>query len=345
MRTEVLISNDINIAKAAEIIKNGGVAAFPTETVYGLGANAFNVAAVEKIFIAKGRPSDNPLIVHVADFEGVLGVAQDIPETVEKLIRLLGPAPLTYVLKKKACVPDIVTAGLDTVAVRIPENTVALKLIKSAGVPIAAPSANSSGRPSPTAAAHVYDDLNGKIPLILDGGPCGIGVESTVADFTGEVPVILRPGGFSKERLEELLNKTVPIYKKQAGDIAEKVKSPGLKYKHYSPKSRIIAVPFNDDTPANLAKEYDIQVQKGEKTVIICLSGFIKPLGNRRTVSMGTDEGEAARSIFGIFRKYEKEFGVMVCHLLEDSGIGRAYNDRLLRAASAKEIPSIKKKN
>ncbi len=334
MRTEVLSDTDINIQKAAGIIKAGGLAAFPTETVYGLGANALDGAAVEKIFLAKGRPNDNPLIVHVADIEGVCFVAGDIPAAVTKLMKTLGGAPLTYVLKKKPCVPYAVTAGLDTVAVRIPAHGTALKLIRAAGVPVAAPSANRSGRPSPTTARHVFDDLSGRIPIIIDGGATAFGVESTVVDFTGEQAVILRPGGFSRERLEELMGQKVYYLKKTDKNEGGAQRSPGLKYKHYSPSCKIAVVRNDGGIQENLINLYDFYVQNKCRPVIICQTGYLQALGGRTSASLGGSAEEAARSLFRIFRELEGSHGVMICHLLPDEGIGRAFNDRLLRAAS-----------
>jgi L-threonylcarbamoyladenylate synthase len=243
---------------------------------------------------------------------------------------VLGPAPLTYVVKKSAQIPDAVTAGLDTVAVRIPAHPSALAFIGECGVPIAAPSANISGRPSPTAAAHVLADLNGKIPLILDGGACGFGVESTVVDFTGDTPLILRPGGFSKERLEGLLGQEVEVYKKPEKD--EPARSPGLKHAHYAPRCKIEAVP-NTDVIKKLKKAYDNHVQKGEKPVILCIDIYSRELGGRGFVSLGSGADDAARLLFSLLRENEDRFDVIICHYLPDEGLGRAYNDRLGRAA------------
>jgi len=335
MFTEILKTNEASIKKAAALIKAGETAAFPTETVYGLGANALSEAAVKKIFDAKGRPSDNPLIVHVSCLEDVYAVALDIPQSAKKLIGALGPAPLTYIVKKSDKIPAVVTAGLDTVAVRIPAHPAALALIRECGLPIAAPSANGSGRPSPTSAAHVFADLNGKIPLILDGGECGMGVESTVVDFTLAVPMILRPGGFSKEALEEILGDEVKLYKTALNGPA---KSPGLKYGHYAPRCKIEVIPYSSETIQSLIAAYDYYLRKNIKSVIICAYTYVNDLGGREYVSLGKTAAEAARSLFKILRENEDRYDVLVCHTLPEEGVGRAFNDRLLRAAAVNKF-------
>lgn len=224
------------IDEPAKALASGRLVAFPTETVYGLGANAFLGQAVGSIFTAKGRPSDNPLIVHVSDPDMLNGLAKDVPLSVHKLVSCFWPGPLTMVLQKRECIPDEVTAGLNTVGIRMPAHPVAIELIKQAGVPVAAPSANTSGMPSPTLASHVYSDLQGKVDYIIDGGPAGVGLESTVLDMTSERPAILRPGGITEEQLREVLGDicTDPgVFREVSG----KPRSPGMKYKHYAPKA------------------------------------------------------------------------------------------------------------
>ena len=332
--TEILKAGKNSIAKAADIIKAGGIVAFPTETVYGLGANAFDETAVKKIFQAKGRPADNPLIVHIADIGGLAGAAAEIPDKVKRLIETLGSAPLTYIVKKSKRIPDTVTAGLDTVAVRIPAHPAALALIKACGLPVAAPSANASGRPSPTSAAHVYADLNGKIPLILDGGECRFGVESTVVDFTPNIPLILRTGGFSKEELERLLQCETRLYKKPENAPA---RSPGMKYRHYAPRCKIEVVTDYKNVAESLKKAYDNHVQKGDEPAIICQDTYRPDLGGRVAVFLGRTPEDAAKALFRVLRENEDKHGVLICHTLPDEGIGRAFNDRLLRAASKEQ--------
>ena len=234
---------DEELAEAARIIREGGLVAFPTETVYGLGANALNEDAARKIYAAKGRPSDNPLIAHISCMEELEPLVKEIPEAGRKLAEAYWPGPLTMVFPKSEIVPYGTTGGLDTVAVRMPSDPIAGRLIALSGVPIAAPSANTSGRPSPTTAQHVWQDMNGKIEMILDGGPVGIGVESTIVDVSGQVPVVLRPGAITMEMLRETLGE-VTIDPAILGPMAEGVrpKAPGMKYKHYAPKAELTLV-------------------------------------------------------------------------------------------------------
>lgn len=260
------------IKQAAGIIRRGGLVAFPTETVYGLGADGLNPAAVRRIFAAKGRPSDNPLILHVARQEEVFRLAAEVKEQAQELMRRFWPGPLTLVLPKAACIPDEVTAGLDTVAVRMPRHPVALALIAAAGVPIAAPSANRSGYPSPTTGQHVYGDLAGRIEAVLESGPTGVGLESTVLDLSGDVPAILRPGGITREELAAVLG-TVLI---DPGllDPRQKPKAPGMKYTHYAPRAAVYLL----SGPSRERKALKIQelvwesARKGEKVGLLLTS-------------------------------------------------------------------------
>src|ERR671911_1421619 len=232
------------IRNASNLIRRGEIIAFPTETVYVLGGNALDPSSVSKIFEIKGRPPDNPLIIHVADMKMLKTLVIQIPLKAHRIIKKFWPGPITLILKKSKIVPEITTGGLNTVAVRIPRNKIALALIRKSGLPIAAPSANISGRPSPTTAIHVKDDLDGKIKLILDGGSTKIGIESTVIDMTQTTPVILRPGGISKESIENEIGKVL-FHNSVIGIHRKKVKiyrSPGMKYRHYSPKAHVILV-------------------------------------------------------------------------------------------------------
>lgn len=243
MDTKILKPSDENIKTAGEIIKNGGLVAFPTETVYGLGADALNEDAVSKIYKAKGRPSDNPLIVHIAEKEDIIPLVKEVTPKAQALIDAFFPAPLTIILPKSDKIGKTVSGGLGTVGIRMPQNPIARALIKAAGTPIAAPSANTSGLPSPTNAKYVIEDMTGKIDAIIDGGDCEYGIESTVLTLAGETPVILRPGAITKEMLEEVIGK-VEIAKAvtegmKDGEVAA---SPGMKYKHYAPKAKIIIV-------------------------------------------------------------------------------------------------------
>ena len=254
--TKILLPTTAALEEAAALLRAGGVVAFPTETVYGLGANGFDPAACAKIYEAKGRPSDNPLILHIAHRAMLDEVALDVPEMAERLLAAFAPGPLTLVLRRRDAVPLGITGGLATVGVRMPENDVALALIRAAGVPLAAPSANTSGRPSPTTAQAVLDDLAGRIPLILDGGPCRFGVESTIVDVTGEAAVILRPGAITREMLEEVVGavqldpglaaqeRMAQAAKGADGEAADDARAaarapraPGMKYTHYAPRA------------------------------------------------------------------------------------------------------------
>ena len=232
------------LKKAGEIIREGGLVAFPTETVYGLGADALNAEASAKIYAAKGRPSDNPLIVHIHDVDQVYEIASEVPEAAKKVMEKFWPGPLTVILNKKSCVPDGTTGGLKTVAIRMPSHPLARDFIRESGRMIAAPSANTSGRPSPTLASHVYEDMQGRIPLILDGGAVGIGIESTIIDMSTDTPTILRPGYITKDMLEEVLPK-VNIDPAVTGRTMKKnvvAKAPGMKYRHYAPKGQLTLV-------------------------------------------------------------------------------------------------------
>ncbi len=230
------------IREAAKIIKTGGLVAFPTETVYGLGANACDPNASKKIYEAKGRPSDNPLIVHIAEFEDMYQIAEDVPAKAKLLSNAFWPGPLTIIVKKGKAVPYETTGGLDTVAVRMPAHKTALALIRESGCLIAAPSANKSGRPSPTLAAHVKEDLNGRIPLILDGGEVGIGIESTIVDLTEETPMILRPGYITADMLAEKIGTVWTDPAILTKDTSARPKAPGMKYRHYAPKADLIVI-------------------------------------------------------------------------------------------------------
>ena len=248
IETRLFSDDDKDIEAAAEILKKGGLVAFPTETVYGLGGNALSSTSSEHIYSAKGRPSDNPLIVHIADTASVYELATEVPETAKILMEAFWPGPLTIILPKKEIVPDTTTGGLATVAIRMPSHPAALKLIKMSGVYIAAPSANTSGRPSPTTAQHVMSDLNGRIEAVIDGGPVGIGIESTIVDLTGDKPTILRPGYITKKMLEELIGEVEIDPTLIRPDPNIRPKAPGMKYTHYSPSGELSIVEKNSDS-------------------------------------------------------------------------------------------------
>ena len=263
METRIFGTSEEDIQQAAEIIREGGLVAFPTETVYGLGADALNPEAVGKVYAAKGRPSDNPMIVHISSKDDLERLTFEITEDIKKLADVFWPGPLTMVVPARPVVPRVTTGGLDTVAVRMPSDMTAAALITSSGVPIAAPSANLSGKPSPTTARHVIDDLDGRIDAIIEGGDCQVGIESTVVDMTGSIPAVLRPGIITREQLSAALGKTVeldpallakPEIKWKDGlletDEDFKPKSPGMKYRHYAPKAEMIIYKGNREKAA-----------------------------------------------------------------------------------------------
>ncbi|HEY9576754.1 MAG TPA: L-threonylcarbamoyladenylate synthase, partial [Pseudobacillus sp.] len=253
------------IKEAADLLKQDEVVAFPTETVYGLGGNALSDQAAAKIFAAKGRPADNPLIVHIASKQQVADVAVNISQTAERLMEAFWPGPLTVILEKRPNrLSEVVTAGLDTVAVRMPDHPVALAVIQEAGLPIAAPSANRSGKPSPTSAKHVQDDLDGVVAGIIDGGDTGVGVESTVVDCTGDIPIILRPGGITKEEIEEVVGEAA--IDAALTDAKQQPKSPGMKYKHYAPEAPVYLLEGSREWIQSRINE---QKQKGKRVGVL----------------------------------------------------------------------------
>jgi L-threonylcarbamoyladenylate synthase len=330
---------DSAIAEAAGIIRQGGLVAFPTETVYGLGANALDETAVQSIFEAKGRPQDNPLIVHTASAEAAFSLTQTPPDYAVKLAERFWPGPLTLVLKKGPAIPEGVTAGLDSVAVRIPGHKAALALIQACGVPIAAPSANASGRPSPTRANHVAKDLGGRIPLILDGGPCRVGLESTVLDCTGEHPVILRPGAITPDMIRESAG-SVTLHEAALAEMQGAAPSPGMKHKHYSPQAKLFLVE-GKHTPRKINALYDKCVARGMIAAILGTKENAHVYGDRLFVSVGSrrDMAECARNFFGALHALdEMNVDEIYTESFSPTGIGLALMNRMLRAASFQTI-------
>jgi len=264
-----------NIKSAAKVLQTKGLVAFPTETVYGLGGNALDENAAAKIYAAKGRPSDNPLIVHIADTEAVYELATEVPKKAKMLMEAFWPGPLTIILPKNDIVPDGTTGGLNTVAIRMPSHPVALNMIKESGLYIAAPSANTSGRPSPTLAEHVMEDMNGRIEMILDGGAVGIGIESTIVDLTGEVPVILRPGFITKSMLEEIIGEVTIDPALIEPDPNLRPKAPGMKYTHYAPKGELTIVEEDASNCCGITstrgsdKNYDSMVSENSTDIVV----------------------------------------------------------------------------
>ncbi len=333
------------IDKAGVIIKNGGLVAFPTETVYGLGANALDTDAAKKIYKAKGRPSDNPLIAHIADKEQVYELAENVSESAEKLMNRFWPGPLTLIFEKKDIVPMGVTGGLSTVAVRMPDNAVALELIRAAGVPVAAPSANSSGRPSPTLAAHVYEDLQGKIDMIIDGGQVNIGIESTIVDMTGQIPVILRPGFITKAMLEAVIGKVevdkiTTIKDKSELDKDYKPKAPGMKYRHYAPKADFIM--FEGDikkvveyinclAEEKIANNCNVGIIATDETKSLYRAGKVVSVGKRK------DASTVAKNLYKVLRDFDNtDVEVIFGETFYEDELGNAIMNRLIKAAGYK---------
>lgn len=326
---KTIIGDETYLDKASELIKQGELVAFPTETVYGLGANALDKNAVAKIFIAKDRPFDNPLIVHVASVEQAKKIAY-VNKDAEELFNKFSPGPLTIVMPKKPCVPKEVTGEITTVGVRIPNNKMALELIKRSDLPIAAPSANTSKKVSPTQATHVFEDMNGKIPLILDGGECEVGIESTVLTLEGDIPTILRPGGITIEMLVEVL----PKVRNHTGEIRV-AQSPGMKYKHYAPTCDE-CVMFDDIEKG--ASYYDKQVANGKKAVLIVTNEKTSDLGERNYVDMGKTGEEVAHNVFRILRDSEKKYDCILVEKLPETGIYASVMNRLKKSTSGRTI-------
>lgn len=331
MKTEILNIDKQSLNKAKNIILSSGLVAFATETVYGLGANALDESAVGSIFIAKGRPQDNPLIVHIGKKEDIFNIVESLNEKAEKLMDKFMPGPITIILKKKDTIPNNVTAGLSNVAVRMPLHEGARAFINECGVPIAAPSANTSKRPSPTDAQSVLEDMDGKIPLILDGGPCEVGIESTVIDLTREVPTILRPGIITKEEIEKVVGKVDVVLSVKDN---EKVASPGVKYTHYAPNCEMVMV---ENNVVEKTKElYDSYNKQGKKPVILCYEETsVKYKGNNIYI-LGKDDIEASKNFYTDLRKLEKIYDVIIAEAPKKESVGESLYNRMIKSASHK---------
>ncbi|MBO5292190.1 MAG: threonylcarbamoyl-AMP synthase [Lachnospiraceae bacterium] len=336
------------IEKAGQILREGGLVAFPTETVYGLGGDALNRESSRKIYAAKGRPSDNPLIVHIACLEALYPIVEEVPESALRLAKAFWPGPLTMILKKSGLVPFETTGGLDTVAVRMPSDAIARAMIEAGGGYVAAPSANTSGKPSPTQAKYVAEDMDGKIDMILDGGAVCIGLESTIVDLTEERPMILRPGYITKDMLEKVLGEVEVDRTILSADSGLKPKAPGMKYRHYAPKGELTIVSGEEDavvdTINRLSKENTV---RGEKVGIIATqetreryaAAVVKCAGRR------ADEEAIARSLYTILREFDDEdVTVMYSESFEGSEMGQAIMNRLLKAAGHHVIETHKSK-
>ena len=330
------------IITAGKIIKEGGLVAFPTETVYGLGADALNPTASRKIYAAKGRPSDNPLIIHIADIKDLENITLHIPVNARQLAEKFWPGPLTMIFEKQEIVPKETTGGLDTVAVRMPAHPVALGLIRAAGGYIAAPSANTSGKPSPTLAEHVAQDLNGRIPMILDGGAVQIGIESTIVDFSGEIPMILRPGYITLDMIQKVIGEIQMDPGLGMEDPSAPPKAPGMKYKHYAPKAELILIDGEQDKVQkkinHLLKEAIIS---GKTPGVIGTKescngyrwGIVKSIGTR------SDEDTIARHLYQVLREFDQQnVDVIYSESFSTPGLGQAVMNRMLKAAGHQVI-------
>lgn len=322
MTTQILQPTTENLIKCADKLKAGGLVAFPTETVYALGAVATDASAVEKVYAVKSRPRSKPLIVAVSDIAEIDAVAINVPDKARVLMKKFMPGALTLLLDRAKCIPDVVTAGADTVAVRIPDNEIALGLLKMVGKPIVVPSANTSDKPSPTLAEHVMTDLDGKIDYILDGGASEIGIESTIIDTRVDPPVILRGGGVSADRIRA-----------EIGEVEFKREKP----EHasgYSPDAEVLFSAYYDGMTSNICARYDALVARGHKTVIICLSGNRDGYGNRNVFVAGNSYEEYAHNLFALLRRADKEhFDTVIAEGVRSEGIGASIINRLVKAS------------
>lgn len=325
--TRIVKAKD-GIDEGARILKDGGLVVFPTETVYGLGANAYNENAVANIFKAKGRPQDNPLIVHISSLDQVKDIAVDVPDEFYKLAERFMPGPLTVILKKSDKIPYVVTAGGDTVGVRMPDNAYTRQLIAKS-FPLAAPSANRSKHISPTTAQHVYEDLNGEVDLILDDGACQVGIESTVLDLTVDVPTILRPGAVTADMLLDVVGQV-----SQNGKIIKVAKSPGMKYTHYAPKVDTVTA-VNIDHAVN---EYDKQASLGKNPVIVARDIYRDTVKDRNLISLGVTVEDYTRNIYSALHTAEKEYDYIIVEELHGSGLEASVMNRVTKAAGGKEV-------
>ena len=347
METKVFVArdnyiNDEELKEASAVIRSGGLVAFPTETVYGLGGDATNPEASRKIYAAKGRPSDNPLIVHIADFSQLRNIVAEVPQEAEKLAEAFWPGPLTMILRKNDVIPYETTGGLDTVAIRMPSHPVARAFLQDSGCMIAAPSANTSGRPSPTTAQHVWEDLHGKIEILLDGGPVGIGIESTIVDLSEERPMILRPGYITQEMLSAVLGDVGMDPGLASENSKQPPKAPGMRYRHYAPKADLTLVEGTMEEVISRINALTREAQAMGKSVGVLateenkdryVADHVIVIGQRQ------DEAEIARHLFDVLRQFD---GLQVDLIYSESfaaaGVGQAIMNRLLKAAGHKRI-------
>ncbi len=351
MNTRILKAEDLKLSpeeleEAAVLLRSGGLVAFPTETVYGLGANALDASAAKKIYEAKGRPSDNPLIVHISELQDMEVLAREIPEKAYQLAEVFWPGPLTIILKKQDSVPGGTTGGLDTVAIRLPANQLARSLIAAAGVYVAAPSANLSGKPSPTKAEHVIKDMDGKVDMIIDGGNATLGLESTIVDLTGINPVILRPGCITKGMLENVIGpvETDPAILDRNPDPGRNIapKAPGMKYRHYAPEGNLtiyegdialVIDAINQQAQEKLAGGKRVGVIATDETKTLYRYGTVMTIGSRR------DEASIAAGLYAILREFDElHMEYIYTESFEDNSLGHAIMNRLLKAAGYRVV-------
>ncbi len=327
METKIIPAKE-GVDEGARIIKEGGLVVFPTETVYGLGANAFDERAVADIFKAKGRPQDNPLIVHISSLDQVKDIAVDIPPAFYELAKRFMPGPLTIILKKSDKVPYAVTAGGETVGIRMPKNVYARELI-SKSYPLAAPSANRSKHISPTTAMHVYEDLKGSIPLILDDGMCDVGIESTVLDLTVDVPTILRPGAVTVDMLLDIVGAV-----SQNGRVIKIAKAPGMKYTHYAPTvETVMAIDIQ-----HAVNEYDREVSNAKSPVIVCRDIYSDVIGSRARISLGSTVEDYTRYIYSALHDAEKKYDFIIVEQLHGEGLEASVMNRVTKASGGKSV-------
>ena len=326
METRYLQFNDAHLRCAADLIRRGELVAFPTETVYGLGCDATDEKAVKRTYLAKGRPSDNPLIVHVWSKGQIPEIARDVSPDAQKIIDCIMPASITVVLPKRKIIPDCVTAGLNTVAVRMPRSQQARDFLRYCDVPVAAPSANTSSRPSPTTWQAVKEDMDGRIAAVLCGSPCDVGIESTVVDMCGEQPLILRPGIVTADMLEELLGKKVRV----VTDPKEKVNSPGVRYKHYAPK---VPMPLELEGDEQKLKNLYLKLQaEGKNPVLLVENPQNFPGFN--VCCIGQTDREVSRNLFSNLRALEKNYGYIIASFSSKTAFAQSILNRLVRSAS-----------
>ena len=333
MKTQLLKANEKSIILACELLKNGEVVAVPTETVYGLAGDSTNPAAIKKIFEAKGRPADNPLIVHIGNLEMLEGIVSEFNDDAKKLANTFWPGPLTIIMPKGKKVCNETSAGLDSVGVRMPSNEIAREIINKSGVAFSAPSANLSGKPSPTTAKDVFADMNGRIPLVIDGGECDAGVESTVISVLNETPIILRPGIVTKEEIELVLNKPVSLAKEVTAGVTDDkaVLSPGMKYKHYAPNANVTII------KSSLEKFIEfVNSHKTQNSFVMCFEGE-ENLMPTKAIAYGkqNDPQSQAHNLFSVLREMDKNHAEQVfVRCPEMTGISLAVYNRLIRSAS-----------